>query len=83
MFLEQNSIKTIHPQLTLVYNCGYTSMWCDFGYITPGASTVAEFKTELLRNFPDFRTSQTERKVNAFLCLHTSFPTLTTTYTTS
>ncbi len=41
--------------------------------ITPGASTVAEFKTIKAVNLRDSSSSQTERQVNAFImsCLFT------------
>ena len=41
--------------------------------ITPGASTVAKFKTLILMVLEDFSSSQTERQVNALImsCLFT------------
>ena len=43
--------------------------------ITPGASTVAKFKTVIFE-FARFDTSQTERQVNAFSICRASLPTL-------
>ena len=43
--------------------------------ITPGASTVAKFKTITTLNLRDSKLSQTERQVNALLC-RASLPTL-------
>ena len=42
--------------------------------ITPGTSTVAIFKTGFIRNFPDFRTSQTKRS-KRLLYVRSPFPT--------
>ena len=44
-----------------------------FDIITPGTSTVAEFKTIMTVNVRDYSASQTERQVNAFImsCLVT------------
>ena len=43
--------------------------------ITPGASTVAKFKTIMTLNLRDSKLSQTERQVNAFImsCLYPPF----------
>ena len=43
------------------------------GYITPGTSTVATFKTGLL-NLLDYKKSQTQRRVNAFIMSGLHFP---------
>lgn len=37
------------------------------GYITPGTSTVAKFKTKHFCDLLDYRPSQTQRQVNAFI----------------
>ena len=42
--------------------------------ITPGASTVATFKTLILIFLEDFRPSQTQRQVNAFNMSGLHFP---------
>ena len=44
-----------------------------FRVITPGASTVAKFKTIMTLNLRDSKLSQTERQVNALImsCLFT------------
>ena len=43
--------------------------------ITPGASTVAKFKTIMTLNLRDSKLSQTERQVNALImsCLYPPF----------
>ena len=44
--------------------------------ITPGASTVAKFKTIMHFHLRDSSVSQKERQVNAFLLCRASLPTL-------